>query len=146
MRKQPPCNKLVSGDGIKEENHFKQYVLEGFRAQIHPKLWLTGIIFALATWFRFDLGHLLMLMNLLGISHMGLTYWQLRSDGGPLRGAMFRFSLYTMLAFAATVTAFIASGKTAAVYTGYFTYTLFSIDYVFNLWAMLTGTGAEKSG
>ncbi len=116
------------------DNTFKQYVLDHLLAHIHPKLWCTGVLFAVAVRFQFDLVSLLMALTLLGATDIALIYWRLRSDGALLRSAMFRFSLYAMLGFFTTVVVFMLAGRQTAIYAGYLVYSLLVVDYLFSLW------------
>lgn len=116
---------------VQEENVLRDYVFSYLFDRIHPKLWAAGAVFALAVWYRLDLGYLLMLANFLGVGHIAFTYLRLGGDGPALRGTMFRFGFYTAVAFLLVTLAFLIGGRQPAIYSGYFLYGLIFIDYLF---------------
>lgn len=115
----------------------KQYVWNDISRQFHYKLWLAGIILAAAVWYRLDPGYFLMSLNILGLLNIFLTCCLLKKDGKVLRGAMFRFGVYTTFMFLAVTLMFIMFGRLAAVYTCYLGYSLFSLDYLVSIWELL---------
>ncbi|MGI6488635.1 MAG: hypothetical protein GX964_00075 [Syntrophomonadaceae bacterium] len=115
----------------------KQYVWNDISRQFHYKVWLAGIILAAAVWYQLDPGYFLMSLNLLGLLYIFLTCCLLKKDCEVLRGAMFRFGVYTTFMFLAVTLIFILFGRLAAVYACYLGYSFFSLNYLVSIWDIL---------